>query len=131
MTIGDVERRGAKLDAVCLAFTECEALTGGDVLTQLRRLIKIRDHRRHIAICEVGRLHESGSVQVGAVRILRVEVRIQQRLSRNVVATRSARARQGLAATADADGRPALVTMNRRNAPSAYKGIEKRMHISA
>src|SRR5262245_30620296 len=131
MAVGDVERRGAKLDAVCLVFTEGEALTGGDVFTQLRRLIKIRDYRRHVTIREVGRLHESVFVQVGAVRVLRVEVRIQQRLSRNVVAARRARARQGLTAAADADGRSALITMNRRNAPPADKGVESRMHIGA
>src|SRR5262245_7140233 len=131
MTIGDVERRGAKLDAVRLAFTEFETLTGGDVLAKLRRLIKIRDHRRHVTISEVGRLHKGVFVQVGAVLVLRVEVRVQQRLSRNVAATRRSRARHSLAATADADGRPALITMNRRNAPSTDKSVESRMHIGA
>src|SRR5262249_12017066 len=131
MKVGDVGNRGAEADAIRLVFTEFEVLTGGDVLAQLRRLIKLWNHRRHVAISEVGWLHESGPVQVGAVRILRVEVWIQQRLSRNVVATRRACARHGLAATADADGRPALITGNRRNAPSADKRVEKRMHIGA
>src|SRR5262245_7780116 len=77
------------------------------------------------------RLDEGVPVQIAAVRILRVKVGIVERFSRNKVATRRARARHGLIAAADADGRPALITVNRRNAPSADEGVEYRMYIGA
>ena len=131
VTIGDIEGRGSEFDDVLLALTEVEVLADGDVLAQLIRLIQLRNHRGHVAVGEVGRLDEGGPVQIGAVRIRRVQVGVQQRLARNIAATGRTGARQGLAATADADGRTALITVDRRNAPVADDGVQHRVHVGA
>src|SRR5262249_38555178 len=92
---------------------------------------RLRDPGRKIAIGEMAGLDEGVPVKIGAVRIFGVKVGFVERFSRNKVATRRACARHGLIAAADADGRPALITVNRRNAPSADEGVENRMYIGA
>ena len=92
---------------------------------------KLRNRRGHVAVGEVSRLNEGRPVQIGAVRIRRVPVGIQQRLAGNVTAAGRAAARHGLAATTDAEGSAALVAVDARNIPVAEEGVEHRMHVGA
>src|SRR5258706_16246516 len=117
MPVGNVKGRSTELQ-LALFTAQAKSLADCQVFDQLRRLTEVRNGARQGPVNHVGRLKESGFIEIGAQEHLGVPVRVQQRLARNQAATRVPRAEQILPAT-DSDGSAALVAVNARDAPVA------------